>query len=218
MQSIRALIALTHKSGVKSITKLSPLSLSSARGMSSAVSDLLVGKKLVWVDCEMTGLDVNTDRLLEVAVIVTNGNLDTIKQLGPYVIKTSQTILDSMNEWCVKTHNESGLVKQCLESDTTAEEVDKKLFESMHELGISNGLLAGNSVSYDRLFLNKYCPKFSSCLHYRTVDVSTIKELVRIWYKKDESFKKRLTHRAIDDITESIAELQFYRENYFIVK
>ncbi len=73
-------------------------------------------------------------------------------------------------------------------------------------------------LGYDRLFLEKYCPKFLSCLHYRIIDVSTIKELVRIWYKKDESFKKELNHRAIDDIKESIAELKFYRENYFINK
>ncbi|XP_054153912.1 oligoribonuclease, mitochondrial-like isoform X2 [Oppia nitens] len=194
----------------------------SARTLSSAVTSTLknefLGKKLVWVDCEMSGLDVNVDRLLEVAVVVTNGNLETIKQFGPFVIKTDKHILDSMNDWCVKTHNQTGLVKQCLESQLTVEEVDKKLYEAMYELNIKNGLLAGNSVSYDRLFLNKYLPKFASCLHYRTIDVSTIKELIRIWFKKDESFKKALTHRAIDDINESIAELKFYRQNYFINK
>lgn len=131
-----------------------------------------IGKKLVWVDCEMTGLDINTDRLLEVAVVVTNGNLDTVchiiciffillinnlsfvlpidpkvRQFGPFIIKTEKHILDSMNEWCVKTHTESGLVKQCLESELTIEEVDKRLSESMVQLNISKGLLAGNSVS-----------------------------------------------------------------------
>ncbi|CAG2176232.1 unnamed protein product [Oppiella nova] len=124
------------------VTQISSL-LSVVRRMSGDMT----GKKLVWVDCEMTGLDVNADRLLEVAVIVTNGNLDTIRQLGPYVIQTSKQILDQMNDWCVKTHNESGLVKQCLESELTVEEVDKKLFEAMNELNISNSLLAGNSVS-----------------------------------------------------------------------
>ncbi|CAG2169761.1 unnamed protein product, partial [Oppiella nova] len=183
------------------VTQISWL-LSVVRRMSGDMT----GKKLVWVDCEMTGLDVNADRLLEVAVIVTNGNLDTIRQLGPYVIQTSKQILDQMNDWCVKTHNES---PEHFVTDLSLDWQLLHLFFDKLRIG-SNG--------YDRLFLNKYCPKFSSCLHYRTVDVSTIKELVRIWYKKDESFRKQLTHRAIDDINESIAELKFYRQNYFIDK
>lgn len=192
------------------------------------------GKCLVWVDCEMTGLDANVDKILEVAVIITDGQLQQVDLLGPLVAQTPKSVLDNMNEWCKTNHGASGLVQACLDSQLTIEQIDDQLYDLCQRHSITKGycdfnskfnyltvfwsffrLLAGNSVSYDRIFLQKYCPKFASCLHYRTVDVSTIKELVRIWYKKEKSFKKDLAHRAIDDIKESIDELKYYREHFF---
>lgn len=134
---------------------------------------------IVWVDCEMSGLDVNVDHLLEVAVIITDSNLRELQTLGPLVIKTDPEILSNMNKWCLKNHKKSGLYDACLQSQTTLEDVDSKLHELLDSRKINVGVLAGNSVSYDHQFLKKYCPKFASLLHYRLIDVSSIKECIR---------------------------------------
>ena len=115
---------------------------------------------LVWVDCEMTGLLVEQDRLLEIAVILTDSDLKEIESLGPLYIKTEQSVLDNMNDWCKKNHKKSGLTEQCLKSNTTIEEADQQLFQLLQRHHIKRAGLAGNSVSYDRVFLAKWCPKF----------------------------------------------------------
>lgn len=115
---------------------------------------------IVWVDCEMTGLEISTDQLLEIAVIITDGDLKEVDTLGPLYIKTDQAVLDSMNDWCKKHHKKSGLTAECLKSDLTIESADESLFELMNKHEIKRAALAGNSVSYDRLFLAKFCPKF----------------------------------------------------------
>ncbi|XP_074595444.1 oligoribonuclease, mitochondrial-like [Brevipalpus obovatus] len=120
-----------------------------------------------------------------------------------------------MNDWCKKSHRKSGLWKACLESQMTIEDVDNQLSQILAEKCIQVAALAGNSVSFDRMFLKKYCPKFGSLLHYRMVDVSTIKELVRRWYPNEPNHSKKLNHRALDDIRESIDELRYYRARYF---
>lgn len=115
---------------------------------------------LVWVDCEMTGLEVERDRLLEIAVILTDSNLNEVEELGPLYIQTEQAVLDDMNDWCKKNHKKSGLSKACLESDLTIEQADDQLFQLLQRHDIKRAGLAGNSVSYDRVFLAKWCPMF----------------------------------------------------------
>lgn len=131
---------------------------------------------LVWVDCEMTGLQVEKDRLLEIAVILTDSGLNEVETLGPLYIKTEQSVLDNMNDWlvfacnahrspyfcerCKKNHRKSGLSEECLISDLTIEQADQQLFQLLERHDIKRAGLAGNSVSYDRVFLAKWCPKF----------------------------------------------------------
>lgn len=115
---------------------------------------------IVWVDCEMTGLEISSDQLLEIAVIITDGDLNEVDSLGPLHIKTEQSVLDSMNDWCKKHHKKSGLTASCLKSDLTIEAADESLFQLLNKHEIKRAALAGNSVSYDRLFLAKFCPRF----------------------------------------------------------
>jgi oligoribonuclease len=115
---------------------------------------------LVWVDCEMTGLQVEKDRLMEIAVILTDSDLNEVESLGPLYIQTPHPVLDNMNDWCKKNHAKSGLTKQGLDSELTIEQADELLFQLLSRHKIKRAGLAGNSVSYDRVFLAKWCPKF----------------------------------------------------------
>ncbi|KAI1287292.1 Oligoribonuclease, mitochondrial [Halotydeus destructor] len=170
---------------------------------------------LVWVDCEMSGLNINKDKLLEVAMILTDSDLNELETLGPLIINTDKSVLDGMDEWCTKTHTKTGLVQACLKSQLTVEDVDTQLYDMLQAHNVKYGVLAGNSVSYDRLFLDKFCPKFASLLHYRIIDVSTFKEVLRRWYPAEKMFSKRTTHRALDDIRESVDELKHYKDKFF---
>ncbi|KPM06040.1 ubiquitin specific protease-like protein 2 [Sarcoptes scabiei] len=171
--------------------------------------------KLIWIDCEMTGLDVSSDKILEIGLILTDSNLNTIDQLGPIHMKTSQQDLDSMNDWCKKHFHKNNLVEECLKSEITIEDADKMLEEFMTKYSINRGILAGNSISTDRAFLDRYCPKFVSKLHYRMLDVSSIKILANIWFDDRTLWNKPTTHRALEDIKQSILELQYYRSEIF---
>ncbi|KDR75711.1 hypothetical protein GALMADRAFT_248363 [Galerina marginata CBS 339.88] len=174
---------------------------------------------LVWIDCEMTGLDFKKDKIIEIAVLITNGNLELVDQGIEYVINTDQKYLDGMDEWCTEQHGRSGLTKACLESPHNLEFVSKKVLEYIKKW-IPNertGVLAGSSVHVDRMFLYSELPEVIDWLHYRIVDVSSVKELSRRWYAKRGIPPKGpdSKHRALDDIRTSIAELQWYREHIF---
>ena len=169
--------------------------------------------RLIWVKCE-----VDKDALLEVAVVVTEGGtLETVAATESIAISTPKDILDKMDPWCVKQHGVSGLTKACLESQISLEEEDMvmKVVESVTEK--SESPLAGNTVSFDRSFLEKYMPRLASHLHYRNVDVSTVKELARRWYSDEyrQAPKKTGGHRALGDIEDSIKELKYYRRTVF---
>ncbi|PFH52109.1 hypothetical protein AMATHDRAFT_140673 [Amanita thiersii Skay4041] len=174
---------------------------------------------LVWIDCEMTGLDPQTDRLLEIAVIVTNGNLQRVDSGINYVIRTNKTVLDSMDPWCINQHGQSGLTQACLSSPHSLDYVSSEVLAYIKKWipDRSTGVLAGNTVYMDRLFLAKEMPEVVDWLHYRIVDVSSIKELVRRWYtgKIAPKFGDN-GHRALDDIECSIKELQWYKDNIFV--
>ncbi|KAK7057521.1 exonuclease domain-containing protein, partial [Favolaschia claudopus] len=173
---------------------------------------------MVWIDCEMTGLDPDKDKILEIAVLITNGNLDLVDDGVEFIIRTDKVALDGMDEWCTKQHGQSGLTKACLESPHSHEDVSKAVLDYIKKWIPQRrvGVLAGNSVHADRQFLVKHMPEITEWLHYR-IDVSSIKELSRRWYphlgipKLAES-----NHRALDDIRGSIKELEWYRQNIFI--
>jgi oligoribonuclease len=172
--------------------------------------------RIVWVDLEMSGLDINKDVILEMACIVTDKDLNIVAESEDLIIKQDDSILNSMDEWCTKTHGSSGLtaaVKNSNISISQAEEQMTKFIQDYVPKGVSP--LAGNTIHMDKMFLNKYMPKFVNHLHYRLIDVSTIKELVKRWYPNEKIFLKKNTHRALDDIRESIDELKFYRASIF---
>lgn len=174
---------------------------------------------LVWMDLEMTGLDPETCKVLEIATIVTDSQLNVLAEGPVMAIHQSDELLDGMDEWCTKTHGDSGLTERCRNSDITEDIAVQRTIEFLSQYvpkGVSP--LCGNSISQDRRFLQKHMVELEEFFHYRIIDVSSVKELVRRW--KPEVLKglhKKGTHLAIDDIRESIAELQFYRTQIFTI-
>jgi oligoribonuclease len=171
---------------------------------------------LVWIDLEMSGLDPRTCRILEIATLVTDGELKTIAEGPNLVVHQSDVVLDAMDTWCTDQHAASGLSAAVRASTISTSEAEAQTiaFLSEHaEPGSSP--LCGNSVGHDRRFLIEYMAELERFLHYRIVDVSTIKELARRWSPGLVAPPKRESHRALDDIRESIEELRFYREQLF---
>ncbi|XP_016837517.1 oligoribonuclease [Nasonia vitripennis] len=174
--------------------------------------------RIVWIDMEMTGLAVESDRILEVACLITDENLNIVSDEFHQVLHQSDDELARMNEWCQEHHTKSGLVEASKKSQEDERSVDKSLYNFLNKY-IPKGRcpMAGNSVYMDRLFLRKYMPTSNEYMHYRIIDVSSIKEVVRRWKPEvhDAAPKKERNHRSLDDIRESISELDFYRKNVF---
>ncbi|KAJ2448788.1 hypothetical protein EV183_005251 [Coemansia sp. RSA 2336] len=174
---------------------------------------------LVWIDCEMTGLDPFHDTIIEIACVVTDGNLNVLEQGESIVIHQPAAVMDAMGEWCQHHHGESGLTQSVLESKTTMADAEAAVLALVkrHCRNPRTAVLAGNSVHSDRVFLSRYMPELTAFLHYRIVDVSSIKELARRWSPQvlAQMPPKKEKHRALDDILESIAELRFYRQHLF---
>ncbi len=173
---------------------------------------------LVWIDCEMTGLDPATEALIEVAVLITDSELTILDDGMQVVIKPERSAIENMDPFVVNMHQESGLLAELDSGVTMAEATEQVLTyitERIPEAGTA--LLAGNSVGQDKLFLTRDMPAVIEHLHYRIVDVSTVKELVRRWYPDIYANvpEKTGNHRALGDIQDSIAELKYYRENAF---
>ncbi|XP_034112854.1 probable oligoribonuclease [Drosophila albomicans] len=173
---------------------------------------------IVWMDLEMTGLDIDKDQILEVSCIITDKQLN-VKSEGPcFAIRHAAHVYEKMNEWCIKHHNESGLVERCKNSEITPDLAENVILKYLKEnIPERKCPLAGNSVYMDRLFLRKYFPNVDEYLHYRIIDVSTIKELGNRWAPDvvKAAPKKKLVHRSLDDIKESIEELKYYKEHLF---
>ena len=174
---------------------------------------------LVWIDMEMTGLDPETCVVLEIATIVTDSQLNVLAE-GPVIaVHQPDAVLDGMDEWCTRVHGESGLTQRCRESSIDEATAAKQTIAFLEQyVPAGKSPLCGNTIGQDRRFMVKYMAELEEYFHYRSVDVSTIKELVRRWQPAAlEGSTKKGTHQALDDIRESIAELQFYREKVFSI-
>lgn len=174
---------------------------------------------IVWIDCEMTGLEVEKDELCEIAVVVTDQELVAQDAGLQIVIKPSDSALENMGEFVTNMHRESGLLAE-LAGGMSCEAAEKEVLDYLRRW-ISeprSAPLAGNSIGTDRMFLNRYMPNLDSFLHYRNIDVSSIKELTRRWYPRVyfQLPKKSGGHRALADIKESIQELRYYRRTVMV--
>ncbi|MGA0884396.1 MAG: oligoribonuclease [Ilumatobacteraceae bacterium] len=174
---------------------------------------------LVWMDLEMTGLDHMSDVIVEIATIITDDDLNIVAEGPDLVIHQPDEVLRNMNEVVTKMHTDSGLLEQISSSTLTLEEAGQQTLQFIKEHCPEAGTvpLCGNSIGTDRRFLARYLPEIETYLHYRSVDVSSIKELVRRWYPEANARRpwKPNSHRALDDIKESVAELQHYQQVVF---
>lgn len=175
-------------------------------------------QNLLWIDLEMTGLDPDEAVIIEIASIVTDGQLNVLAE-GPVIaVCRPDVLLDGMDEWNTTHHTASGLLERVKASTTDVEEAQRLTLEFVRGW-IAEGVspLCGNSIAHDRRFLRREMPELESYLHYRSIDVSTVKELVRRWYPKAQRApEKRAAHLALDDIHESLEELRWYREHVFV--
>jgi oligoribonuclease len=178
-----------------------------------------VNDLLVWVDCEMTGLDLVNDELIEVAALVTDGELNVLGDGVDVVIKPASAALDQMGDF-VRTMHESSRLLDALDAGLTIAEAEERVLDYVREFVPESrrAPLAGNTIGTDRAFLARQMPALESFVHYRNVDVSSIKELARRWYPRVyyQSPAKSGNHRALADIQESIEELRYYREAVFV--
>jgi oligoribonuclease len=175
--------------------------------------------RLVWIDCEMTGLDLEVDELVEIAVVITDYDLNPVDAGLSIVIKPDASALETMGEFVRAMHTESGLIEEIPNGVSVAEaEYEVLEYVLKHVPEEQKAPLAGNTIGTDRSFLAKYMPRLDGHLHYRNVDVSSIKELAKRWYPRAyfNSPAKNGGHRALADILESIRELQYYRRAIFV--
>ncbi|AWB89545.1 oligoribonuclease [Homoserinimonas hongtaonis] len=175
--------------------------------------------RLVWIDCEMTGLDLENDELVEVAVVITDYDLQIIDPGFAIVIKPDQSALDNMNDFVRTMHEKSGLLEEIPNGVSLADaEFAVNEYILKHVPTAGKAPLAGNTIGTDRAFIAKYMPRVDSHLHYRNVDVSSIKELARRWFPRVyiNAPEKNGGHRALADILESIRELEYYRRSVFV--
>ena len=174
-------------------------------------------RNLVWMDLEMTGLDPETDRVLEVAAIVTNSDLDVLAEGPVLYVSQAEELLGSMDGWNTTHHTDSGLLELVREEGVSEREAEVTLLDFVSSyVDAGKSPLCGNSVGHDRRFLVKYMPELANHFHYRNLDVSTIKELAIRWRPGIAAgVVKKNNHRALDDIRESIEELKYYREHFF---
>lgn len=171
-------------------------------------------QNLVWLDLEMTGLEPDRDRIIEIATIVTDKDLNVLAEGPVLAIHQSDDLLNNMDKWCTKTHQKSGLTDRVRTSSIDEVRAEKETLKFLRKyLKKGQSPLCGNSIHQDRRFLERYMPKLDQFFHYRLIDVSTLKELAKRWAPElEKNFKKHNKHQALEDIKESIEELKYYRE------
>jgi oligoribonuclease len=174
--------------------------------------------RLVWVDMEMTGLDPFTDRVIEVAVVITNSNLEVLAEGPVLAVHQTDEVLAGMDSWNTNTHGRSGLTARVKASTISEEEAQDILCAFLAQyIGPNKSPMCGNSICQDRRFMAKHMPKLESYFHYRNLDVSTLKELCKRWNPvMCKKFVKKTKHTALSDIMESIDEMRFYREHFIV--
>lgn len=171
---------------------------------------------LVWIDMEMTGLLPDSDRIIEVAIVVTDAKLDVVAEAPVLVVHQLDAVLSGMDEWNKATHGRTGLTERVRASQLAEGQVEQRMLEFLAaHVPIRTSPMCGNSVCQDRRFLARYMPKLEAYFHYRNLDVSTLKELVRRWRPElTKGLVKKGKHEALADIYESIDELKYYREHF----
>lgn len=173
-------------------------------------------ENLVWLDLEMTGLDPDHDRILEIATLVTDRHLNILAEGPVLAVHQDQAVLAAMGEWCTHQHGQSGLTQRVRDSRISEVEAQQATLEFLRQHVASNASpMCGNSICQDRRFLYRHMPELERFFHYRNLDVSTLKELARRWAPSMPLFTKEATHLALQDIRDSVAELRHYRQHLF---
>lgn len=171
---------------------------------------------LIWVDLEMTGLNPDTDHIIEIATVVTDAQLNTVAEGPVFAIHQSDSVMDAMDEWNTRQHAHSGLATRVRDSRIMAAEAEERTIEFLSQhVPANTSPMCGNSICQDRRFLFRQMPRLEKYFHYRNLDVSTVKELVRRWAPASPLFEKKSSHLALDDIRDSIEELRHYRAHFF---
>ncbi len=171
---------------------------------------------LIWLDMEMSGLDPDRDRIIEIAIVLTNDKLETIAEAPVIVVHQPDAVLDAMDDWNKSTHGKSGLIERVRASQVSEAEAEARMIEFLQEwVPARSSPMCGNSVCQDRRFLARWMPKFEAWFHYRNLDVSTLKELAKRWRPEVYAGVKKVgAHTALADIQESIAEMRHYRDTF----
>ena len=177
---------------------------------------MINNSNLIWIDLEMTGLEPEQDRIIEIATVVTDAHLNILGEGPVFAVSQPKVLIDGMDAWNTKQHNQSGLVKRVLESEISESKAEQLTIEFLKQyLDKGKSPMCGNSICQDRRFLYKYMPELAAFFHYRNLDVSTIKELVVRWRPELLSgVIKESKHLALDDIKDSINELIYYRQHF----
>ena len=173
-------------------------------------------QQLIWIDLEMTGLNPDSDLIIEIATVVTDKDLNILAQGPVLAVHQSDEALAAMDDWYQKHHGQSGLIDRVKASTIKEAEAERLTIEFLQAMGArKTSPICGNSIGQDRRFLYRYMPKLEAYFHYRNIDVSTLKELAARWAPEVKNgFNKESTHQALDDIIESIEELRYYREHF----
>lgn len=176
-------------------------------------------ERLVWIDLEMTGLDIGRESIIEIATVVTDGQLNILATGPNLAVSVSEDLLAGMDEWNTSHHTASGLVDRVRTTSVSCEQAEADTLEFLKKwVPQGSAPLCGNSVWNDKKFMEKEMPLLVDYLHYRMIDVSTVKELARRWYPETGRYEKKGAHLALDDILESIEELRYFRERIFLQK
>ena len=173
-------------------------------------------QRMVWIDLEMTGLDIEKESVIEIATVITDSELKILAHGPNLAVKVSEELIAGMDDWNTKHHHQSGLVDRIRTEGVSIKDAEQQTLAFLKQwVDEKSAPLCGNSVWNDRRFLDKEMPLVAEFLHYRMVDVSTVKELARRWYPDIPRYPKKLSHLALDDILESIEELEYFRNQIF---